>query len=110
MAEQRFLLVRLSSLGDIVHALPAAAAIRDTFPESRIDWLVEPRWLRLLEGNPDLNNVISLQRKSAAGLSATVRQLRAAKYTHAIDFQGLYKSALLAFASGAPRRIGFQSS
>jgi heptosyltransferase-1 len=110
MAEQRFLLVRLSSLGDIVHALPAAAAIRDTFPESRIDWLVEPRWLRLLEVNPDLNNVISLQRKSAAGLSATVRQLRAAKYTHAIDFQGLYKSALLAFASGAPRRIGFQSS
>ncbi len=110
MPEQRFLLVRLGSLGDIVHALPAAAALRDTFPEARIDWVVDPKWTRVLEGNSDLNNVISLERKSAAGIVAAVKQLRAAHYTHAIDFQGLYKSALLAFASGAPRRIGFQSS
>jgi heptosyltransferase-1 len=110
MSESRFLLVRLGSLGDIVHALPAAAAIRDTFPDARIDWLVDSKWTRLLEGNADLNNVISMEGKSAGGISAAVRQLRAAKYTHAIDFQGLYKSALLAFASGAPRRIGFQRS
>lgn len=110
MSESRFLLVRLGSLGDIVHALPAASAIRDTFPTARIDWVVDSKWKRLLEGNPDLNNVISLQSKSAGGISAAVRQLRSAKYTHAIDFQGLYKSALLAFASGASRRIGFQSS
>jgi lipopolysaccharide heptosyltransferase I len=110
MSESRFLLVRLGSLGDIVHALPAASALRDTFPTARIDWVVDSKWQRLLEGNPDLNNVISLESKSAGGISAAVRQLRSAKYTHAIDFQGLYKSALLAFASGAPRRIGFQSS
>ena len=110
MSESRFLLVRLGSLGDIVHALPAAAAIRDTFPDARVDWLVDSKWARLLEGNADLNNVISMEGKSAGGISAAVRQLRAAKYTHAIDFQGLYKSALLAFASGAPRRIGFQKS
>jgi len=64
----------------------------------------------LLGGNSDLSNVISLKSKSASGISAAVGQLRSAKYTHAIDFQGLYKSALLAFASGAPRRIGFQRS
>jgi heptosyltransferase I len=110
MSESRFLLVRLGSLGDIVHALPAAAAIRDTFPDARIDWLVDSKWTRLLEGNPDLSNVISMEGKRTAGIFAAVRQLRAAKYTHAIDFQGLYKSALLAFASGASRRIGFQSS
>jgi heptosyltransferase I len=110
MAEPRFLLVRLGSLGDIVHALPAAAALRDTFPEARIDWVVDLKWERLLEGNSDLSNVISLRSKSASGISAAVRLLRSAKYTHAIDFQGLYKSALLAFASGAPRRIGFQHS
>ncbi len=110
MSESRFLLVRLGSMGDIVHALPAASALRDTFPTARIDWVVDSKWARLLEGNPDLNNVISLDRKSAGGISAAVRQLRSAKYTHAIDFQALYKSALLAFASGAPRRIGFQSS
>lgn len=110
MAEPRFLLVRLGSLGDIVHALPAAAALRDTFPGARIDWIVDSKWEPLLEGNSDLSNVISLKSKSASGISAAVWQLRTAKYTHAIDFQGLYKSALLAFASGAPRPIGFQRS
>jgi heptosyltransferase I len=44
MAEPRFLLVRLGSLGDIVHALPAAAALRDTFPGARIDWIVDSKW------------------------------------------------------------------
>jgi heptosyltransferase-1 len=110
MPEQRFLLVRLGSLGDVIHALPAASALRDAFPEARIDWLIEPKWRRLLEGNPDLTEVIPLEKKSAAGVIATVQKLRAAHYTCAIDFQGLYKSALPVFASGAPRRIGFSST
>ena len=109
MAEPRFLLVRLSSLGDIVHALPAAAALRDTFPNARLDWVIEPRWARVLEGNPDLSEVIPLDRKSVGGLAGTIRKLRAAKYAFVIDFQALYKSALLALASGASRRIGFSS-
>jgi len=108
--EHRFLLVRLSSLGDVVHALPAASALRDTFPEARIDWVIDARWKRLLEGNPDLNEVIAYDRRHVGGLSSSIHKLRAARYTCAIDFQGLYKSALLALASGAPRRIGFQSS
>jgi len=110
MTDPRFLLVRLGSLGDIIHALPSASALRDTFPGSRIDWLVDRKWLRLLEGNPDISNIISLNRKNAGELVATVRNLRNAKYDCAIDFQALYKSAILSFASGAPRRIGFQSS
>ncbi len=110
MADQRFLLVRLGSLGDVIHALPAASALRDRFPAARIDWAIDPKWQRLLEGNPDLNEIIPVDRKSAAGIASTVSKLRAAQYTCAIDFQALYKSALLAFASGAPRRIGFQSS
>jgi heptosyltransferase I len=110
MTAPRFLLVRLGSMGDVIHALPAASALRDTFPEARIDWAIEPRWARLLEGNPDLNEVIRLNRKSAAGIIASVTALRAAKYDCAIDFQALYKSALLASASGARRRVGFQSS
>jgi heptosyltransferase-1 len=110
MPDARFLLVRLGSLGDVIHALPAASALRDAFPEARIDWLIEPKWRRLLEGNPDLTEIIPLEKKSAAGLITTVRKLRAARYTCAIDFQGLYKSALPAFACGAPRRIGFPST
>src|SRR5271163_3521193 len=110
MPDQRILLVRLGSLGDVIHALPAASALRDAFPEARIDWLIEPKWRRLLEGNSDLTEIIPLEKKSAAGLISTIRKLRAARYTCAIDFQGLYKSALPAFASGAPRRIGFPST
>jgi heptosyltransferase-1 len=110
MNDPRFLLIRLGSLGDIIHALPSASALRDTFPGARIDWIVDRKWLRLLEGNPDISNVISLNRKSVGELVATVRNLRNAKYDCAIDFQALYKSAILSFASAAPRRIGFQSS
>jgi len=110
MPDARFLLIRLGSLGDVIHALPAASALRDAFPEARIDWLIEPQWRRLLEGNPDLTEIIVLEKKSAGGLITTIRKLRAARYTCAIDFQGLYKSALPVFASGAPRRIGFPST
>jgi len=110
MPEPRFLLVRLGSMGDVIHAIPAASALRDTFPDARIDWAIDPKWARLLEGNPDVSEVISADRKSASGVAATIRKMRAAKYTCAVDFQALYKSALLAFASGAPRRVGFQSS
>ena len=110
MPDSRFLLVRLGSLGDIVHALPAAAALRDTFPDARIDWVVDQKWKRLLEGNPDLTEVIPFDRKSAGSIAGVIQKLRGAKYECAIDFQALYKSALISFASGAPRRIGFQSS
>jgi heptosyltransferase I len=110
MPEARFLLVRLGSLGDIIHALPSAAALRDTFPAAQIEWAVEPNWARLLKNNPDINRVISADRSTAAGMIATLKNIRSFPYTCAVDFQALYKSALLAFASGAPRRIGFKSS
>lgn len=110
MPDPRFLLVRLGSLGDVIHALPAAAALRDAFPSARIDWAIAPVWARILEGNPDLNQAVPFDRKTASGVASTVRKLRAAHYTCAIDFQALYKSALLAYFSGAPRRIGFASS
>jgi heptosyltransferase-1 len=110
MADRRFLLVRLGSLGDIIHALPSAAALRDTFPQAQIDWAVEPRWVRLLNGNPDVNNVITANRTSPGGIAATLKRIRSPQYRCTVDFQALYKSALLAFASGAPRRIGFKSS
>jgi heptosyltransferase-1 len=110
MADPRFLLIRLGSLGDIVHALPAASALRDTFPAARIDWAVEQKWQRLLQGNPDISEIISVDRKSAGGIAGTLQKLRSARYDCAIDFQALYKSAILAYASGAPKRIGFPSS
>jgi heptosyltransferase I len=107
MAEDRFLLVRMSSLGDIIHTLPAAAALRESFAEARIDWLVERRWEALLSGNPDMNRVVTVDRSDWRGIGACVRELRSEAYSCALDFQSLYRSAILAYASGAPRRVGF---
>ena len=109
MDEARFLLVRLGSLGDIVHALPSASALRDKFPSARIDWVVDAKWRRILEGNPDLSEVIVVDRKGVGGIRATVKRLRSANYSCAVDFQALYKSALLPFWARVPRRIGFKS-
>ncbi len=107
MAEERFLIVRLSSLGDIVHTAPAAAMIWGSFRGAPIDWLVDRRWMGLFAGCSDFREIIPIHRGSWRNLSATVKRLRSARYTCVLDFQGLYKSALLAFLSGAPRRIGF---
>ena len=114
----RLLIVRLGSMGDIVHALPAAASLRAAFPEAQIDWVVEARWKDLLEGNPDINSVVEVdtqrwrrtlgQRHTWSELSGAVGGLREARYDVAVDFQGLLKSALVARLSGAPRRIGFE--
>src|SRR3954462_761215 len=105
-APPKFLIVRLGSLGDLVHTLPAVAALRSTFPDARLDWVVQDKWAALIELVSVVDAVIPLER-SGRGHLACIRQLRASRYSCAIDYQGLYKSALLAAFSGAERRIGF---
>jgi len=94
-------------MGDIIHTLPAVHALRQGHPGARIDWVVADRWRALLEANPDLDEVVALRSDSWQQLVWSVQQLRGRRYTRAIDFQGLYKSAVLAWLSGAPQRIGF---
>ncbi len=105
-APAKFLIIRLGSLGDLVHTLPAVAALRASFPSAVIDWVVEEKWAPLIFLVEGIDHVIPLCR-TRAGYFACVRRLRAARHTCAVDFQGLYKSALLAWLSGAARRIGF---
>src|ERR1700686_273148 len=105
--EERFLVVRLTALGDILHTVPAVAALRAAHPGAKIDWVVERKWAPVLEGSPALDEVIPFDRRSAMGLVDCVRRLRQNHYACAIDFQGLYKSSAIALLSGAPRRIGF---
>jgi heptosyltransferase-1 len=114
---QRFLIVRLSSIGDIVHALPAVAALGESFPQAEIHWVVESRHALLLEGNPYLYRVVKLdtlgwRRQLITGatlreIGRGLRALRASRYDAAIDFQGLWKSAVVAWLSRARERIGF---
>jgi heptosyltransferase-1 len=106
-SEDRFLVVRLTALGDILHTLPAVAALRAAHKNAKIDWVVERKWAPVLEGSPAINEVISFDRRSAWGALECAERLRENRYTCAIDFQGLYKSSILASLSGAPRRIGF---
>lgn len=109
-AQARILIVRLGSMGDIVHALPAVHALRTAYPQARMDWLVEGKWRALVHANPDVNRVIELDRSSLGGILRVVQQLRASHYDCALDFQGLYKSAVMAFFAGARRRIGFSAA
>lgn len=103
----RLLVVRLGSLGDLVHALPAVAAIRLVHPFAQIDWLVDQVHRELLDLVPAISSTIPLRKASGSGWWQSLRQLRARRYDVAIDFQGLLKSATLARLSGAAQVIGF---
>lgn len=107
MADERFLIVKLSSLGDIIHALPVLAALRDTFLRARIDWLVEKRWQPILEGNPDLNETLLLNGRSMGEFFRCAKRLRSENYTAVLDVQSLYRSAILARKAPAAKHIGF---
>ena len=100
----RFLIVRLGALGDVVHAIPVAAALRRAFPGATIDWLVSAKHREIL----DLVPVVDRRLVMDDWLGA-IGELRRSHYDVAIDLQGLIKSAVLARSSGAPRVLGFSS-
>jgi lipopolysaccharide heptosyltransferase I len=104
---KRLLVVRLGSLGDLVHTLPAVSAICRTFPGLEIDWLVDAAHRDFLTLVPVITSAIVLEDRTAGAWLAARGQLRAREYDVAIDFQGLLKSAALARLSGARRVIGF---
>jgi lipopolysaccharide heptosyltransferase I len=114
-----FLIVRLGALGDVVHAIPVAAALRQAFPAARIDWLVSAKHREILDLVPVIDRRLVINdpstRSGQAGpsggrsLLSAIGELRRTKYDVAIDLQGLIKSAVLARSSGAPRVLGFSS-
>jgi heptosyltransferase I len=103
----KILLVRLGALGDIVHALPVAAALRERYPDAQIDWLVDARHAAILDLVPVITRREEVDSRRAVAALTAVRALRRQKYDVALDLQGLVKSALLARLSGAARVIGF---
>jgi heptosyltransferase I len=104
------LIIRLGAMGDIVHTLPAAAALKRVFPNAHITWIVERRWASLLEDNPALDEVALLERDSLAGIFGAWRFLRSRRWDIAVDFQGLLKSALVASVAHPDRIFGFHHS
>ena len=105
--DERILVVRLGAMGDIIHAVPAVAALKQSLPASRITWVVESKWAPLLEGNPFIDRMVLLRRGTARGLLGSWRELLSQRYEFGIDFQGLAKSAMVAWVSRPERIFGF---
>jgi lipopolysaccharide heptosyltransferase I len=112
--------IKLSALGDVVHATPVVEALADAFPTARLTWVVEGREAALLREHPRLAEVVSVDTRAwrrartpaalaavARTLRALRRRLRAGGFDVALDLQGLLKSGVVAAATGAPVRVGF---
>lgn len=117
---RKILLIKPSSLGDVVHSLPVLDALHRCFPEAEIHWLVAKGFEGLLEDHPMLKRVwiihkdewkkISRIQTTVAELRTLFRDLRKERYDLVIDLQGLFRSGLIAKATGAPMRIGFKEA
>ena len=103
-------------MGDIIHTLPVANRLKCEWPQAKISWLVEPAHKELISNHPDIDEIIVLNTKSwrKMGWQATAGEikfqwedLRRRKLDLALDLQGLIKSGVITFATGAPRRLGF---
>lgn len=106
----RVLIVRLGALGDIVHTLPLAAALRRGLPRVGLDWVVDERHRAILDLVPAIDRVVVFRSRRGApwrAVTGLVRELRQQRYDAALDAQGLVKSSLVARFSGARRVIGF---
>jgi heptosyltransferase-1 len=109
MTESRFLVVRLGSLGDIVHTFPAVAALRESFPRAEIVWLTHPRWKVLVESSEIATEIWEVETRAYGSVRDILARIRKRRFTTAIDYQGLWKSATLPFFGRVPRRVGFSS-
>ena len=116
-APPRILIIRLSSLGDILHTLPAFAALRKAQPDAQIDWLVAEKCKFLLSAVGGIHSIhvletsallrFPMRRQAWNKLWRLIRDLRSQDYDFSLDFQGLVKTSLLGFLSGAQTRLGF---
>jgi ADP-heptose:LPS heptosyltransferase len=112
-------LVKPSSLGDIVHTLPAAHFIKRAYPHLELRWMCNPEWMPLLEGNPDITEIVPFPRGEFKGLAALPKLYSWARALNAaprsmpeitLDFQGLMRSALTSLARGTDPVIGMSDA
>lgn len=107
------LIVKLSALGDVIHALPVSYAIKETFPEAKVTWVVEPPSLPLLEMNPCVDKILLFKKKDFRSLKGFMREffpfkheLQEQSYDAVLDLQGLFKSAAIAFFAKSNIKLG----
>jgi len=112
----KFLIIKPSSLGDVIHALPVAAALKAEFPGACVDWLVGRGYEEVLEGNPAVDRVIIFDRRMFDGpgklgrLKRLISELRLERYDAVLDLQGLLRSGLMTFACRTGAMVGFATA
>lgn len=117
---KNLLIIKPSSLGDIVLALPALAALRKSFPDAQITWLIRPEFASLLKNHPHVTALSIFDRKflgkawfhprAFVSLISFIRRLRQSKFDAVIDLQGLFRTASLAWLSGCRKRFGMANT
>jgi lipopolysaccharide heptosyltransferase I len=113
---KNILLIKPSSLGDVVQALPALTALRKCFPQAKISWLIRPEFAPLIQNHPHLNEIIFFDRKilgkawhsphALASLFHLIQKLRQSRFDAVVDLQGLFRTASLAWLTGCKKRFG----
>ena len=110
---KNILVVKLSAIGDVIHALPVSYAIKETYPDAHLTWVVEPPAYPLLEGNPYIDELILFEKAKFRSIGGFLREypplrrrLRAHRYDVSLDLQGLFKSAAIVYTAGARERVG----
>ena len=110
---KNILVVKLSAIGDVIHALPVSYAVKETYPDAHLTWVVEKAARPMLEDNPYIDDIILFEKekfRSVGGFLRAIRpfrrRLRVRRYDASLDLQGLFKSAAIAFNAGAKLRIG----
>jgi heptosyltransferase-1 len=116
MEYSNILLIKMSSLGDVIHTLPFVAVLRKRFPKAKITWLVHPQFAAFLPDKPLIDEVLYFDKVKFNKMGAFAKYqyfremrtlLQSKKFDLVIDLQGLFKSAVLAALTGAPERIGY---
>jgi heptosyltransferase I len=106
----RILIIKPSSLGDVVHALPTVNLIRRKFPDARISWLINDSLASLLRNCPVIDERIEFRRHAYTTFPALLQRLRRGRFDCVVDLQGLLRSGIMARATGAPRRLGLSDA
>jgi lipopolysaccharide heptosyltransferase I len=117
---KNILIIKPSSLGDVVLALPALSALRKSFPDAEISWLIRPEFAPLIENHPHLDYIVLFDRKflgkawyrpgAFGSLVSLIHRLRQRKFDAIIDLQGLFRTASLAWLSGCKKRLGMANA
>jgi lipopolysaccharide heptosyltransferase I len=114
---RRIAIIKPSALGDVVHSLPVLTALRTRFPAASISWVINSAYESLLVGHPDLTETVPINlgavkkfRRAAGAVMSIAGELRRRRFDLVIDMQGLLRSGIMTWLTGAPRRVGFANA